>query len=48
LGPPDLRQIKAGQKLELSVPKDGLVIAEIVVNNGRRPPTSPQEQRALP
>ena len=29
LGPPDRLEIKAGQKLSLTVPKDGLMIAEI-------------------
>jgi hypothetical protein len=36
LGRPDLVRIKAGQRFDLRVPKDGLVIAEIVV-----PPKKP-------
>ncbi len=47
LGPPGLVQVSSGQSLDLTVPKDGLVIAEIIVNNGQRPRTSPEKMRSF-
>ena len=43
LGPPESVQIKSGQSFDLTVPKDGLAIAEIVVDNGRHEQASPEK-----